>query len=114
MENTTRKDILKKESLRKIPFSVPAGYFETMNEKVDSTIRKEIAKHRRKTKISIVLLASAACLATIIATTTLLLDRAGENGSSNYYAADATGTMSQEEIVEYLIESGVSLEELGY
>lgn len=114
MENTTKKDMLKKESLRKIPFSVPAGYFETMNEKVDSTIRKEMAAHRRKNKITVAVLASAACLATIIAITTLLFNMATGNGSSNYYAADETGTISQDEIVEYLIESGVSLEELGY
>lgn len=107
------KDILKRESLKKIPFKVPAGYFETMNERVNIAIRTEMSEHRRKNKITIAVLASAACLATIIATTTLLTDRATPDGSS-YYAADMTSSVSQDEIVEYLIEAGVSLEELNY
>ena len=124
---TTETDILKDNGLlRQTPFSTPEGYFENVRQTIKDRQGKESGSSRNWARFSI-----AACIAILLAAGTLLLTNAHSDidfteedylvfsddlsteviyDSSVLYAYSED--FSEEEIIEYLIESGWDADEI--
>lgn len=126
-------DILQNDELKKTPFTVPEGYFDTLGERVMqrvATSGKQQHGTRRITLRKWWPAAAAACLAAIVAASLLLrsplqpdttartdddlldaipeyLDLSAES-IADYAAEGETEDLSQEAIIEYLAYNGVS------
>lgn len=111
----TKKNILDDNlSLKKIPFTVPTGYFEAMGDRAEAAVRSAASSAARHgNKVLVAVLSTAACAAAVLVTAALLFYGFKGNPADDYYASDAGSSLTQEDIVEYLIESGVSLGELA-
>ncbi len=111
-----KKDILETDhTLRRLPLGVPAGYFDAMGERAVSTVRNTLSSTvRHRSKMWVAVLSVAACAAVAITAGTLLYYSLRSDSDAEYYASETGSSLSQEDIVQYLIESGVSLEEFNY
>jgi len=104
---------LDNKDLRKMPFTVPEGYFANMPEKMqDRVLAKTPAKRRL-----VPYMALAASFLILLAAGTFLL-RNGEKSETDIagYYSEYTYTaddMTNEDIIAYLLWSGASVEEFG-
>ena len=124
------RDILQEASLKKCPYSVPEGYFESLKEKAVKYSKPAPAPVFQFKRVLMTAVSLAAMFILLVTAGTFLLERATpsesmtqedyivfsdgyldlemyEDGMSAQYA-DAS--ISAEDIVEYLIYTGVSEE----
>ena len=124
------RDILQEASLKKCPYSVPEGYFESLKEKAVKYSKPAPAPVFQFKRVLMTAVSLAAMFILLVTAGTVLLERATpsesmtqedyivfsdgyldlemyEDGMSAQYA-DAS--ISAEDIVEYLIYTGVSEE----
>ena len=114
-----QKDILKDNSeLKSMPFTVPDGYFEGLKAEL-KMIPKQQAKPAKVIKWSQFMrfTSIAAAVAVLIAVGAFFLGRYGEEPGftviqeeTDLYAS--IQTLTEDEIVEYLISTGVELEDI--
>ncbi|MGM9735124.1 MAG: hypothetical protein ACI3ZL_01800 [Candidatus Cryptobacteroides sp.] len=127
MEN--RKDILAEvKELKSMPFSVPEGYFDTFKEQAKSTRGRETGLWRKVYPV----LAMAAMFLIIVTGGTFLMKTATPqegmsmedylvcsgletslSAYSSYETQIAEAEISGDDIVQYLIYTGVEAESLG-
>lgn len=131
-----KQDILANGDLKKMPFTVPEGYFENLSAKMAETARQDCAAESRVArplflqKVS-TYLSIAASFAIIAAAGTYIvktftpkqetssleamewLEPETDPEAMYYYSQNTSGALTDEELIEYLIESGVTLEELN-
>ncbi|MGN0190957.1 MAG: hypothetical protein ACI39U_04815 [Candidatus Cryptobacteroides sp.] len=100
MEN--RNDILENKGLKENPFIVPEDYFRTMSCRA-SLVRKE----RRRVKL-LPFFTAVAAVAVLVAG---IWSWSGRHGQVQGEVTDAL-SMSDEEIIAYLIYSGVEVEDI--
>ena len=128
-------DILQNKELKKAPFSVPEGYFDTLQDRIMQNVIQS-GKQQGPRSVSLRRwwpVAAAACL-TLIAAVSLLLwspirSEATADADDEYietvsdlldisaesiaeYSVDEEETFSQEAIIEYLAYNGISGEYL--
>ncbi len=138
MEN---KDILQDDRLRKLPFDVPQGYFEGLKDRLGAIPEKGtdlpaplLAAPSAWVRFRPYLAMAAAFLIMVTAGTALLRKTVGDQvGISEYEhlkyadlipvtdpysifaeAEDSDSSVSDDDIVAYLINTGTSLERIGY
>lgn len=112
------KDLLKDKSAAGQPFKVPDGYFETLPQRVVDAARSR----RKKSLFSIVApyAAMAASFVLIAAAGSVIIRKSIERRnieSASVYYSQSLGTeqdVSEEDIINYLISSGISCNELNY
>ncbi len=108
-----KKDILKDSpNLRENPFTVPEGYFETMRERASRTPEIQTARDRRIRRIMTPLLSTAASVALIL-TGMLLFDGRRADSGHELYSDNVATVLSSDEIIEYLIYTGASVEDMA-
>lgn len=97
-----KNDILDSSRMKDNPFIVPEGYFREM------PVRASLVKGRRKGSLVVPLVSVAAALAIVIAGVWTWSEK--RNFASN--PVESAVQMSDEEIIAYLIYSGVEVEEI--
>ncbi len=103
-------DILKdKANLKDNPFTVPEGYFETMREKASHVPEIQESRDRRIRRIMIPVLSAAASLALLLSGM-LLFDGRQAAPEHTLYSDNVATALSSDEIIEYLIYTGESVE----
>lgn len=127
-----RKDILDAAGLHETPFTVPEGYFESLKRNAkDIATKKNSCRPSFGKRIAPYVAIAASFAAIIAAGSAILKVTAGVNGTDDeafiaeyivpvtepesvyYLSFNDADELTDEEIVEYLIESGVSLEEIN-
>ena len=113
------KHILKDNAeLKSMPFTVPEGYFEGLKAEL-KTIPEQQMKPARvvKWKPFVRFASIAAVMAALIAAGAFFLEKDGEDAGftviqedANYYAD--LQSLTEEDIIEYLISTGVELEDI--
>lgn len=105
-------DILKNDNkLKDNPFTVPEGYFDAMrlrSQKMPEILETKARKLRR----TLIPVFSAAASVVLIVCGMLLFDgRRGVSEKGNYF--ESTASLSSDEIIEYLIYTGTSVEDIN-
>lgn len=103
------KDILQEKSIKKMPCDIPEGYFDGL--KAGLKMIPEQDRYRRR---SLQQWTVAAAIAAVIAAGTFLLGRhtKGQEFTEEDYIVYADDSMTDEDIIEYLISTGIEVEEL--
>ena len=96
------QDILQNPQLKNSPFSVPEGYFSSLNETLVNIPKK---KRKSNAKQWVTYAAIAATFALLVAGGGMLLKW---NDTDPYVAQELT----EDDIIEYLIYTGVEVEDL--
>lgn len=103
------------EKLRNIPFDVPEGYFSAMEAKALDAVKKNAAiQTKRRHRLLVSTISAAAGVAAAIVAVAIIFTNSATYSGNDYYADNYDSSLSVDEIAEYLIESGVSLEEMDY
>ena len=106
-------DILKdKAELKDNPFVVPEGYFEAMKERASRVPEIQETRDRKIRRIMIPVLSAAASLALILSGM-LLFDGRLAAPEHNLYSDNVATALSSDEIIEYLIYTGASVEDIN-
>ncbi len=106
-------DILKdKAELKDNPFIVPEGYFEAMRERASRVPEIQESRERRIRRIMIPVLSAAASLVLILSGM-LLFDGRRAMPEHNLYSDNVAAVLSNDEIIEYLIYTGASVEDIN-
>ncbi len=106
-------DILKdKANLKDNPFTVPEGYFEAMRERASRVPEIQESRERRIRRIMIPVLSAAASLVLILSGM-LLFDGRRAMPEHNLYSDNVAAVLSNDEIIEYLIYTGASVEDIN-
>lgn len=106
-------DILKdKARLKDNPFVVPEGYFEAMRERA-SRVPEIQEVHSRKVRRILVPVLSAAASIALILSGMLLFDGRMAAPEHTLYSDNVATAMSSDEIIEYLIYTGTSVEDVN-
>ncbi len=105
-------DILKdKARLKDNPFVVPEGYFEAMRERASHLPEIQKVRDRKIRRILVPVLSAAASLALILSGM-LLFDGRRAAPEHRLYSDNVATALSNDEIIEYLIYTGTSAEEI--
>ena len=112
----SRKDILKDSRIKENAFTVPEGYFETLPSQLEAK-REKVGKTSLTGRL-VPYLAIAASFAIIAVTGTAVLRKtvtpaAEEISFESYYAQLADENLSEDDIVSYLLCSGISAEDIS-
>lgn len=99
------QDILQNTQLKKSPFSVPENYFSSLNESLTEIPKRSKTNNARKW---VTYTAIAATFALLIAGTGILLKWDNNNSINGYAVAEE---LTEDDLVEYLIYTGVDLED---
>lgn len=120
-------DILRNERLKENPFIVPEGYFTTLKDTVVKYPRSELVPRKENRNIFITLLSMAAMFVAIVTAGTFFLSKATPEEtysqedflvfSNNItdemlYETYADAEIMEDDIIEYLIYSGESVESI--
>ena len=105
-------DILKNDNkLKDNPFTVPEGYFDAMrlrSQKMPEVLETKARKLRR----TLIPVFSAAASVVLIVCGMLLFDGRRGVSEGELYSL-GTASLSREEIIEYLIYTGTSIEDIN-
>ena len=112
MKQNGDMDILKdKARLKDNPFVVPEGYFEAMRERASRLPEIQEAHGRKIRRILVPVLSAAASLALVLSGM-LLFDGRRAAPEHRLYS-DSVAALSSDEIIEYLIYTGASVEDIN-
>lgn len=102
------KDILQ-DKIKKTPCCIPEGYFERLKAGLKMIPGQERYRRRSLRQWTV-----AAAIAAVIAAGTFLLGRhtKGREFTEEDYIVYADDSMTDEDIIEYLISTGIEVEEL--
>lgn len=100
------RDILQDPALKEKPFNVPEGYFSYLEQKMMDAVKPQVNSSPAR-KNYILYTAAAAVIAIVLAVGVLLSGRYFSYDTMEQYADQIT----EDDIIEYLIYSGVELEE---
>ncbi|MCQ2184709.1 MAG: hypothetical protein MJY62_04795 [Bacteroidales bacterium] len=95
---------------RKMPYNVPEGYFETLDQKMMGAVAAHINKKQRRPVVRLVpYFAFTAVIAVmVVAGTVFLRSVTGQTDFQGYDQTFAESTLTDEDILNYLIDSGCS------
>jgi hypothetical protein len=99
------QDILQNTQLKNSPFSVPEDYFTSLNKSLSEIPKRSKETHARKW---VTYTAIAATFALLVAGAGVLLKWDSSDQINTYAEAQK---LTEEEIIEYLIYTGVDLED---
>ena len=108
---TKERDILQNPSLKEMPFTTPDGYFAQLKTRVSVPAEREELPMWKKASPYI---AIAASLVFLIAAAGFFFEKEElqkKTQEESYVLAEA-GSMTEDDIIEYLISTGVEVEEL--
>lgn len=108
---TKERDILQNPSLKEMPFTTPDGYFAQLKTRVRISAGRQEPPLWKKASPYI---AIAASLVFLIAAAGFFFEKEGlqkKTQEESYVLAEA-GSMTEDDIIEYLISTGVEVEEL--
>ena len=108
---TKERDILQNPSLKEMPFTTPDGYFAQLKTRASVPAGREELPMWKKASPYI---AIAASLVFIIAAAGFFFEKEElqkKTQKESYVLAEA-GSMTEDDIIEYLISTGVEVEEL--
>jgi len=108
------RDILENQNLRKMPFTVPEGYFAEMPERMKESVLRQEVKAPFMKRVTPYIALAASFLILVAGGTFFLRNTTPETPeTATYYALNSTSSdeMTEEDIIAYLIWSGTSLEE---
>lgn len=113
MKQNGDMDILKdKTKLKDNPFVVPDGYFEAMRERALRVPEIQEIRSRKIRRILVPVFSVAASIALVFFG--MLLFDGRRTASEHYlYSDNATTSLSSDEIIEYLIYTGASVEDIN-
>ena len=112
MKQNGDMDILKdKARLKDNPFVVPEGYFEAMRERASCLPEIQEAHGRKIRRILVPVLSAAASLALVLSGM-LFFDGRRAAPEHRLYS-DNVAALSSDEIIEYLIYTGASVEDIN-
>lgn len=100
------RDILQNPALKEMPFSVPEGYFSSLEERLAGVTKSQEAKAPTWKRQAVYALAAA--VAAIFITIGIVLHERSLSYKQTEQYADQ---IRESDIIEYLIYSGVELEE---
>lgn len=121
------KDILGRPELRKNPYTVPDGYFNSVKESIRITDRNHHSRRRHGTGLYIPAIAASLALLLLAGIGVLSKQEAkieydsidllvfSDISEESYYDLQAMSEpeeLSEEEIIEYLIYTGITLENI--
>ena len=113
MKQNDDMDILKdKARLEDNPFVVPEGYFEAMRERASHVPEIQEVHSRKVRRILVPVLSAAASLALILSGM-LLFDGRRAAPEHRLYSDNVATVLSSDEIIEYLIYTGASVEDIN-
>lgn len=112
--NEMERDILNNPELRKSPYTVPEGYFDSLRKEVSGYVRPVAVKVSLWQRLAPLAAVAAMFIIMVTAGTFFLRSTSPEDGitQEDYivfagdYSADAG--VSEDDIIEYLIYTGVS------
>ena len=111
MKQNGDMDILKdKTKLKDNPFVVPDGYFEAMRERA---LRVPEIQETRSRKIRRILVPVFSASIALVFFGMLLFDGRRTASEHNLYSDNAASALSSDEIIEYLIYTGASVEDIN-
>ena len=121
-----KPDILERRELKTMPFSTPEGYFQSKIAELSKITESPRVATRRFKPIQYI--SAAATIAVVVASGFLYSSKtssydedyenmlfylsSNSNDISNYFSENIESELSEEDIIEYLIDSGASLENL--
>lgn len=113
MKQNGDMDILKdKTKLKDNPFVVPDGYFEAMRERALLVPEIQETRSRKIRRILVPVFSVAASIALVFFG--MLLFDGRRTASEHYlYSDNAATPLSSDEIIEYLIYTGASVEDIN-
>lgn len=106
MENLKKNMV----DVEKSPFVVPEGYFEAMRERAFRLPDALEERGRRVRRILVPALSTAASVAIVLFGVLLL---GGRSSSPSLYSERVGGSMTCDEIIDYLVYTGASVEDLN-
>lgn len=113
MKQNGDMDILKdKARLKDNPFVVPEGYFEAMRERASHVPEIQETRDRKIRRILVPVLSAAASLALVLSGM-LLFDGRRAAPEHRLYSDNVAAALSSDEIIEYLIYTGASVEDIN-
>ena len=113
MKRNDDMDILKdKARLKDNPFVVPEGYFEAMRARASRVPEIQDVRKRKIRRILVPVLSAAASLALVLSGM-LLFDGRRAAPERRLYSDNVAAVLSSDEIVEYLIYTGASVEDIN-
>ncbi len=113
MKLETDMDILKKRAdLKDNPFTVPEGYFETMKERASHVPDVQLRQESKLLRILVPVLSVAASVAVVLSGM-LLFESRRTVQEPRLCSANAGAALSSDEIIEYLIYTGTSVEDIN-
>lgn len=114
--NKNEQDILKEKSsqLRENPFGVPEGYFSAMREKASKAVEKRVVKPATKVvRILAPTFSVAAALALFFIGKQQYERHQAALLDPQLYSENFSTNLSSDEIVDYLIYTGASVEDIA-
>ena len=105
---TTEKDILQNRGLKQTPYDVPEGYFSSLEQNLKSIPWQNTEKVTTWKKVT-PYIAIAATFALIMADGGFFV---GKSWTENNIAEQYAEAVTEDDILEYLIYTGVEIEEL--
>lgn len=113
MKQNGDMDILKDNTkLKDNPFVVPDGYFETMRERALRVPEIQETRSRKIRRILVPVFSVAASIA-LVFFGMLLFDGRRTASEHDLYSDNAATALSNDEIIEYLIYTGASVEDIN-
>lgn len=101
---------LKKNDMEQSPFVVPEGYFEAMRERALRLPDAIVERERRIRRILVPALSAAASVALVLFGM-LMFD--GRTTSASLYSESVSSQMTCDEIIDYLVYTGASVEDVS-
>ena len=113
MKQNDDMDILNdKARLKDNPFVVPDGYFEAMRERASRVPEIQETRNKKIHRILVPVFSVAASIALVFFG--MLLFDGRRTASEHYlYSDNAATSLSSDEIIEYLIYTGASVEDIN-
>ena len=113
MKQKNDMDILKdRKMLKDNPFVVPEGYFEAMRERASRIPEIQESRDRKIRRVLVRVLSAAASVALVLSGM-LLFDGRRAAPEHNLYSDNVATVLSSDEIIEYLIYTGASVEDIN-